>query len=297
MPTIKAPIFGWGGLNTRAKSTGLPMMECTVLQDLRVVGMDLVQRKGIVHIGQLTGNFSAMDFVAASSMSLESVADSRVWGLGLNWTVEVCVEPDLTTGTPGLFNAGHTTPSMEVYIDSGDWIFKVWDTGNTPTTVTVGAAAASKQTIQITRDGASIVTRLNNAAGGTGTMSATLSVRAPVGDLRLARDDASNYYDGTIDYLRVLSYTKADHNDRLVRLPNPRSSYVLADYDFKKTGTLVYDRSRYENTLIALNTPTETATLCHNPAPVRALSLGVDENNRKQLLRVAGGKYYLATVG
>jgi len=295
MAAFKAPVFTFGGLNTRANATGLPLMEMTVLQDMRVVGKDLFQRKGMVGVGQVAGDMSAMDFVAASSQFCSNEIDTRVWALGLYWTVELAIEPDLTSGTPGVFVAGSTTPSQEVYITGGDLTWKGWDSGGTPTTITIGAAAASVQTVQITRSAATISTKLNNGTAVTGSMSATLDMRTPVGDLRVARDDSTNYYDGTVDYLRVLSRVKADHADRLVRLPNPRARSVLADYDFNESADgLVYDRSRYENHLITSASPTEVTTLCHNPAPVRALGMNVDKDGRKQLLVAAGGKYYLA---
>lgn len=295
---VKVPKFGWGGLNTRADETGLPLLECVTLNDLRVVGMDLVQRKGIVRVAQLGGNAKALDFTSASSDMLSNLIDARVWGLGLKWTVEVLIEPDSTGGTDGIFCAGHTTPAMILDRTGGNVRFRVWDSGGTLSTATVGAEAATLQSVQITRDGTAITTRLNNVAGGTTTMSATLDVRTPVGDLRIARDNGGNYLDGTVDYLRVLSIVKDDHADRLVRLPNPRASYVLADYDMNMTGTLVYDRSRYENHLIATNIATgdEVTSLCHNPAPVRAISMGVDKDNKRQVLIAAGGLYYIGEV-
>ena len=295
---VKAPKFSWGGLNTTADATGLPLLECVALQDMRLVGKVLEQRLGIVRVGKVGGTAKALDFTAASSDMLSNAVDTRVWALGLYWSVEFAIEPDSASGTQGLFVAGHTTPAISCYIDgSDDIIFKVWDTNNDAVTATVGAAAASLQTVQVTRSAATLTMRLNNGTATTDTLHATRNVRTPVGDLRVARDDGANYYDGTVDYLRVLSTVKANHADRLVRLSNPRSAHVLADYDMNMTGTLVYDRSRYGNHLIATNITAaeEVTSLCHNPAPIRAISMGVDEaTKRKQLLVCAGGNYYLA---
>ena len=171
-------------------------------------------------------------------------------------------------------------------------------TSASATTITVGTAAASLQTVQLTRSAATLSAKLDNGAAVTGTMSATLSVRTPVGNLRIGVDDTTNFFDGTIDYVRALSVVKSNHNDRLIRLPNPRAEYVLADYDLKQSaGGLVYDRSRYENHLVATNTPAEIATLCHNPAMVRALTMTRNiATNRKELLVCAAGKYYIAGV-
>lgn len=293
----KIPAFGWGGLNTRAQSTGLPLLECVVLQDMRVVGEDLMERLGIVRVAQFTGDQSACHFNGTDEYC-DNAVDTRAWSLGLNWTVEVLIEPAVTTGVQGILTVGHTTPAMILDITGGDIRFRVWDTADAATTITVGAAAASIQSVQIVRSGSVVSTRLNNGTAVTGAISDSLAVRAPVGNLRSARDDGNNYFHGTTDYVRLFSYSKANHADRRIRCPNPRASYVRADYDFNISsgGGLIYDRSRYQAHLIAQNTPTEIATLCHNPAPVRALSMMTDENNRKQLLILAGGKYYLASV-
>lgn len=290
--------FGWGGLNTKAASTGLPVLDCVHLQDMRVVGRDLVERLGIYPVASFTGNASAVDFDAGSSESYSNTVDTRVWALGLYFTIEFLVEPDTTAGTQGLVCAGHTTPSFIADITGGNIRVRVWDSSGTSTSITVGAAATSVQSVQLTRSGATLSARLNNGTAVTGSMSATLNLRTPAGDLRVGRDDGSNYYDGTFCYLRTYSVARSNHADRLVRMPCPRAEYVLADYDFNESsGGLAYDRSKYENNLIAQNTPTEIATLCHSAAPIRGLGMTVDENHRKQLLVMAGGKYYLADAG
>jgi hypothetical protein len=287
--------FGWGGLNTRATATGLPLLECTALQDFRVVGRDLVQRKGMVRVGQVTGNQSALDFAAASSESLANTIDTRAWSLGLYWSLEFVIEPDTVAGTQGLMYAGHTTPAMALDITGGNIRYRVWDSANTLTTVTVGTAATSVQSVLVTRSGATISTQLNNGTAVTGAISATLDVRAPVGELRVANDETGNFYDGTICKFDLFSIVKSHHKDRLVRCQSPRASYVRASYDFNvSAGLLAYDRSRYEAHLIAANTPTEITTLCHNPAPIRGLSMTPDAaTKRKSLLVMAGGSYYV----
>ncbi len=295
--------FYFTGLNTKSQTTGLPVADSVVLQDLRVVGTDLVERLGISRVAQFTGNMSAMDFDAATSqLAVAAVIDTRVWALGLYWTVELAIELDVTTGTQTILWAGHTTAAMVVDITGGNIRLRVWDSAATLTTVTIGAATTSVQTIQITRSAATLSTRLNNGTAVTGSMSATLSVRTPVGALRVGADDSlANFLDGTICYLNVLSTVKADHNDRLLRIVYPRAKNVLACYDFKRSGVassiMVYDRSRYANHMELGNVPTEVAALCHNPAPIRALSMFVDPvTNRKQLLVAVGGNYFLCDI-
>lgn len=298
MPSYRDVEFGFGGLNTRAQAVGLPVVDQTILQDMRVVGTDLVQRRGIARIGQFTGNQTACDFDDGSSEYCSNLIDARVWALGLYWTVEFTIELDVASGTQGIVTAGSTTPAMIFDVTGGNIRFRVWDSAASATTITVGAAAASIQTVQVTRSAATLSTKLNNGTAVTGSMSATLAVRTPVGDLRIARDDGTNYLNGTFDRLDLYSIVKSNHNDRLVRNPAPRASYCLASYDMDiKSGPLVYDRSRYQNHLIAQNTPTEIASLSHNPAPIRAISQSVDAStNRKQLLVAAGGSYYLADL-
>ena len=94
--------FAWSGLNTRAPATGLPLLDCVELQDLRVVGTDLLQRYGIYGIGQLTGDFSAMDFDDVSSEHCSNTVDTRAWDLGLYFSVEFAIELDVATGTQGI---------------------------------------------------------------------------------------------------------------------------------------------------------------------------------------------------
>lgn len=298
MPRLFQPEFGWSGLNTRAKSTGLPLLECTVLQDMRVKGMDLEQRLGMVRVAQLGGNQSAASFTAASSMYLSNTIDARVWALGLYWTVEFAFQATSAAGTQGLVTAGHTTPAMVFDITGGNIRARVWDSAAVLTTITVGAASTNVATVQLTRSGSTLSAKLDNGTAVTGSISSTLSVRTPVGDLRVARDDGANYFGGTFDKLDVLTIVKSDHKDRLVRLPAPRARYVMASYDFDiKSGPLCYDRSRYENNLITQATPVEIASLSVNPAPIRALAQSVDAaTNRKQLVAVAGGSYFVADL-
>lgn len=290
--------FAWGGLNTKASTTGLPLLECVHLQDMRVVGRDIVERLGIDRVAQFAGNYSGYNFVAADSEAYYSIAaDTRVWTLGLRWTLEMLIEPDTTSGTMGLLTVGHSTQTLVLDITGGDIRCRFWDSGATLTTVTVGAAATSVQSIQVTRDGATLSTRLNNGTAVTGSVSATLLGRAPSGQLRIGLDTTTNFYDGTIDYVRLYDYVKDDHNDRLIREPDPRSRHVMADYGELSGTGIYYDRSRYANhLLVTANSPDAVTSLCHNPAPIRALSMSVDENGRKQLLIMAGGSYYLATV-
>lgn len=305
MPRDMLQEFSFGGLNTRAPSTGLPVMDSAVLQDMRVVGTDLVERKGIAKVvpgsgvTQFIGNASAMAFTAASSMSCSNTVDARVWTLGLYWTIEFLFDATSASGTQGLVCAGSTTPSVLFDITSGNIRARVWDSAGTATSLTVGAASTDVTSVQLTRSGATLSARMDNGTAATTTMSASLILRAPVGDLRVARDDGSNYFGGTFDHLRVYTgFARSSHNDRLVRNPAPRAPYVLADYDFKKSAAdLVYDRSRYENHLICNNTPVETASLCWGAGHIRALAMSANAaTGRKEIALSTGKLVYVASA-
>ena len=292
---VREKAIGFGGLTTKPNATGLPVTDLVDCVDMRLNGLNLEERLGIVRVGQLTGNASAVDFDGVNEHYSNTV-DTRAWALGLYWTVEFAIEPD-DTDAQGILCVGSTTPTMIFDITSTNIRCRVWDSAGTSTTITVGAAAAEKQTVQLTRSAATLTTRLNNGAAVTGSMSATLNPRTPVGDLRVGRDDGTAYLDGTFCYLRGFTYTKTHHRDRLVRFPAPRAAYCFCDYDFNESaGNLAYDRSRYEAHLIAQNTPAEIAALCHNATPVRALSMSVDENNKKTVMAAAGGKYYVGVA-
>lgn len=295
MPIFKTPSFGFLGLNTKSQSTGLPLMGLTTLQDMRVVGKDIEERLGMVRVAQLASTHRGLD-LDGSNQSATGPVDTRVWELGLQWTVEVAFELDTVTGTQGILTAGGTTPCLLIDIDSGDDIrVRVWDSDNTLDTITVGAATTVTQAVQVTRDGATLSAKLDNGTATTATMSSTLNLRTPVGDLRIGQDDGVNYMNGTIDYVRAFSVVRDNHNDRLVRLLNPRAPHVIADYDHTSSGDTL-DRSRYENHLVAQNSPPAIDSLCHNSANVRVLSMAVDENNKKQLLMAAGNQFFIAGV-
>lgn len=295
MPSY-AKVFPVHGLNTRANEDGLPEPEATIAANLRFGSGGFERRPGSVRVLVATSSEKAMDFDAASSEYVAVPIDTRVWTLGLKFTIEVCVAPDIATGARTVFYAGVTTPSIVLDTDSSSWRWRIWDSAGTLSTVTVGAVSLATTTIQLVRDGASLTSRLNNVAGGTGTMVATLLTRAPVGDLRFARNDGTDYYDGKWDYLRGRAIVRADHNDRLVRFPDPKAETVLFDYGGPASGTTVIDNSRWENHGEAFNTPTVATTLCHNPAPVRAISAYTNHSRQKRVLIQTGSALHDVVV-
>lgn len=292
-----ARVYPLHGLNTKANEDGLPEPEATIAQNCRFGGGGFERRAGSVRVLVATSTEKSMDFDAASSEYVAAPIDTRVWTLGTKFTIEVLVNPDIVTGARTIFYAGVTTPSVVLDTNSSSWRWRIWDSAANLTTVTVGTATVGLLTsIQLVRDGASLTTRLNNVAGGTGTMSATLSTVTPVGDLRIARDDGTNYYDGKVDYLRGFAVVRSNHADRLVRFADPKCEYCLFNYGGPASGTTVLDSSRWENHGEAFNTPTVATTLCHNPAPIRAISAYTNHSRQKRVLVQAGSALYDMSV-
>jgi hypothetical protein len=285
------------GLNTRANEDGLPEPEATIAQNCRFGSGGFQKRTGSVRVLYATSTAKSMDFDAASSEYVAAPIDVRVWTLPTKFTIEVCVSPDIVTGTRTVFYAGATTPSVALDTDSSSWRWRIWDSAGTLSTVTVGAASLSTtQTIALYRDGASLTSRLDNVAGGTGTMSATLATRAPVGDLRIARNGGTDYFDGKIDYVRGFAIVRANHADRLLRFVDPKAEYVLFNYGGPASGTTVLDESRWENHGEAFNTPAVATTLCHNPAPVRAIHAYTNYDRAKRVFAQAGSALFDVVV-
>lgn len=292
-----AKVFPLHGLNTKASEDGLPEPEATIAQNCRFGGGGFERRDGSVRVLVATSTEKSMDFDAASSEYVEVPIDVRVWTLPTKFTIEVCVSPDTVTGERAVFYAGVTTPSVVLDTNSSNWRWRIWDSGTTLTTVTVGAATAgATATIQLVRDGASLTSRLNNVAGGTGTMSATLATIAPVGNLRFARNGGTDYYDGKIDYVRGFAVVRSNHADRLVRFADPTAEYVLFNYGGPASGTTVLDNSRWGNAGEAFNTPTVANSLCHNAAPIRAISAYTNHSRQKRVMIQAGSALYDVSV-
>jgi hypothetical protein len=59
---------------------------------------------------------------------------------------------------------------------------------------------------------------------------------------------------------------------------------------------LVKDRSPFGNTMSAQNTPTEADSLCHQTAPVQAISAYRDVDDPRKMLVIAGGQVYDVSI-
>lgn len=221
--------------------------------------------------------------------------DTRVWTLGTKFTLSgVFIVSDKTAANTFAY-VGVTTPSIVVDTNSSKVRVRFWDSSATLTTVTStdDCPQAAAFSFQVVRDGSSLSLRIDNGTADTESLSATNLSRAPVGEGRVGRDSGSNYTGGTWDVLRLMATAESGDSNRLVRHPNPRSESVLADYDCRlATGSVVKDRSRFENHAQANNSPSETTALSHSHAMAQSAHPWRDDDNRQRVLIVAGGRIH-----
>ncbi len=246
------------GLNSKVNEDGLDLGEgFQTFQNVRVSKGVAEARARFARVAVCGNDNQALSFDGVADYVAAAI-DTRVWALGRQFTVEGCADVTDKTAANTILYVGVTTPSIVVDTSSSKLRVRIWGSAATLTTVTSTADCPEGTTFtwQIVRDGASLTLRVDNASDGTGTMSATNVLRDPVGDLRIARDSGTVYTDVTVDYLRAFNVARANHNDRLVRFPDPKASIVICDYDMRlRTGDVVFDRSQYENHGEAFSSP------------------------------------------
>ena len=178
------------------------------------------------------------------------------------------------------------------------WRVRFWDSAAALTTLTTSADALESATsLQIVRDGSSLLLRVDNGTETTGSVDATNLSRAPVGNLRIGRGASTDYMDGDLDYIRMFSYARSAHPDSRLRLPQSRSPAVLCNYDFKMEDSLyVQDRSRFENTVGVFNSPTAATALAIQSPGVDGIRMYRDADNAKQMLVCHGGQFVHAEI-
>ncbi len=286
------------GLQTKAVEDGQPLPDFQVFANARVSYGTAAARKGMVRVARPSSGVESMDFVAASSMQLAAPVDTRVWTLGQKWTLEVLVALDDKTLTNTVLYAGHTTPSLVIDTSSSKWRVRHWDEDATLTTLTTSADALESATsLQIVRDGTSLLLRVDNGTETTGSVASGKVSRTPVGDLRMCRGASTDYFDGDYDYIRLFSYARSAHPDSRMRLRDSRAAAVLANYEMLLTDSMyVEDLSRFENTVGAFNSPTSTTALAHQSNGVDGIFQYRDSDNKKQMLLCTGGRYIHSEV-
>lgn len=287
------------GLQTKGLEDGLPFGDFVEFLNVRVNQGVAKRRPGRAVIATATTGAKSMDFNGSTDY-LEMTEDAGPWGgLGTKFTIEGLIQPDTLTGTPPIFEAGITTSPVIIDISSSKIRVRVQDSATTVTTVTStddDVSTSVPTSFQFTRDGADLSLRVNNGTADTGTMHATNALIDTAGVGRIGRDGAE-YFDGKMDYLRLFSIVKTDHNDRLVRFPDPKVDYCLADYDFLSVAfgsmdALVKDSSRYVNHAAINGTPSAATSLCHSNTHLQLVHEYQTRGRTRKALVISGGIPY-----
>ncbi len=278
------------GLQTKSREDGKALPDHEEFRNVRTGKGGAYRRGGraAVHQG-LSDDAKAFTFGGTDHASEE--VDTRVWGLGRIWTIEAACTPSSVSGSPCLVYAGHTTPSVVIDVSGGFWRARIWDSAATLTTLTsTTAAAASAVTLQVVRDGAAVSLLVDNVEEDTDTMSATLNLRTPVGDLRVMRGASTDYLAGDFDYVRVFDVARTDHADRLIRYPNPRARSVRANYMCRSDKTTrILDLSRFENHLTITGTIASATSMLHNGTSCQGVHAYLTRDGNRRILVPGGG--------
>ena len=252
------------------------------------------RRAGYKRLYRFAAPSVLMDFDGTNDFVSLWVTDARVNPFGTVFTLETLFQTDdissnrvilgrAAAGVVGV-TITHTTSSTVTTV--------VEDSAGTTTTLThTGIAAGTLCAYQLVRDGATLTAKINGTTQ-TGTMSATLSLRS--GAPALGKDNAGSFYDGRIDFIRVLRYAKTNQYDGWARLVDPRSPGVLVEYVIEPdaNGT-VMDRGALGIHGATTGSPAiNVAPLAVNPMPVLGIASNLDKNFKRQAyIRVAGTIY------
>lgn len=234
-----------------------------------------------------------MDFDGTDD-DVDLSADASIRPLGTVWTVEVLFQTDDIASTRTILGKNAASKSLKiVHNTSSEVVVTATDTANTDSTLTwTGIAAGTLCALQIVRDGATLTGYLNGTSATT-TIHATNTLAT--GAMTVGSDNNANFFDGRVDFLRILRYAKSNRLDAWARLVDPRTPGVLVDYIFEPDANgYVLDRGALGLHTAAVNgTPaTNVAPLAVNPMPVLGIASNLDKNFKRQAyVRVAGSIY------
>lgn len=272
----------------------------------------ITRRRGIRRVGRITpangpycGDFDGSDdsvTVGIAGGATDAIA--RVWNLdGLStWTLEIlCQVADLGSQRTIFDRNNASDKDVTIYQDStsgGRVVCELLDSGSATTTLTVtGIAAGTLTAIQLVKHDADSFTLRVNGSEATGTL-ASGALDSSDRDIFIGRSDSGEFYDGTIDFVRLLGVARPDQRDGWTRLVNPYARYVLADYCIEKDANdYVLDRSRNGlHASVQGSLATNVASLAVNPVPVQGFGIKTSPDNERVLAVIAGGRQYEATV-
>lgn len=252
-----------------------------------------VRRSGMVRLHRFAASSVLVDFDGTNDV-VTLTTDTRVVPFGTVFTLETLFYTDtIAADRVILGRASASACGITItHTSSGTVTTVVEDSAGTTTTLThTGIAQEIPYAYQLTRSGATLTCKINGTSQ-TGTMSATLSLRS--GAQALGADNGGSYYNGRIDFLRLLRYAKTNQYDGWARLVNPRSPGVVFDYILELDANgYVLDRGPMGLHSTTTGSPaSNVAPLAVNPVPVLGIASNLDTNSsQKAYIRAAGALY------
>lgn len=293
--TVKTRLFnGKGGANTTQLDEVSAFPVYSDLTGMRVDRGPFRRRLGKTALTQFDATSNLIVFDATND-TVAIPADDRVFPWGTRWTLEILFRTTAVTANRVILGGTGAADGGVLITHKTDSTIEtvVTDSAATPTTITTAGtyAAGSDVRYQLVRDGASLTVRTNGTAA-TGTMSASLSLSDK--PLSIGSDNSGSYYEGRIDFVRLLRTALTSQRWGYLRLPDPRASFVLFDYVVANNGNnTVMDRGPYEMHATTTGSPTTNgAPLAPNSDPVTFIASNLDQNNERQSYVGVGPKVY-----
>lgn len=303
----KGTAYTWpqlGGLSTTGNEDGLEQPRFTQFQNLRVSDGTAKRRKGMVRVARVTTTGEACNLDGTDD-AFTIPLNATVHTLKRLWTLEALVKADsFATNAKTIFGVAHAANySIKVYFTTAGLLeVKVQDSAAAVTTLTSATtfSTGTAYAVQVVRDGTALTLRVNGTSEATGTM-ADLDCLLPGGNLYIGRDNAGNYFDGIIDFVRCEAVAKTDQRYGFTRHPYPKVGTMLWDYLTWCTGASadhLIDRSR--NNLHAAMAGTATSAsgnvLSVQSDPIYGIAEWMDANTRRRLFVASGAALYLPTL-
>lgn len=290
------------GLQTRKGENFRDPDEFTVFQNVRVNGSS-VRRPGQARIAILPDMAKASN-LDGSTNYIVAPYDARVWRLQVKASLRVVFKQDATPSADqdiiGWYN--QLGPISMKINGSGYLVCGITDAFGVTTTLTSATTITpgTKYSVLITRDRGSVKVWLNDAVTATATIDAAAPTIPATRSLWIgARGstgfggaiNVTNYFDGDIDHVLLLTSTLQDNSEGFLRPADPMADDVTAYYPIEvDSNKLISDLSRFGNTATASHVFSPIASLCVADAPVTGM-VQFDNGSGKTLLSMAGGAF------
>lgn len=241
------------------------------------------------------------DFTSASSHYVQ-IPSHTVHALIPPFSFEFLFQPHSVTGTHVISGFRHATDFPWTIYTTGANVAVKWTKSG------AGTVTSATTTDPLTINTTAYVRITVNVAGQTkiyvddvlGVTTAGLvgeTLIAPGGVLYFGRDNGGNYFDGYLDYFRVVKYVIPNSDMGWTRWPTPMAPYMVMDYGGEvDANDWVLDRSPFGNHGEIKNSCGTGTVLCVNPAPVQMIRGRRDGNNKTKVVIAAGGRIYDAEV-